>query len=942
MRNSLLLLFSFCFLFLSCFSSNAAFISIENLSFSLELEEVSIEKLSLFGSPFPGKGKVTFFDGEKEFYLKESEVCLQREREAFIYKHSFIEKPSLRATHLVTPKNNYISYKITLNNLSKEEMWIEVGLSLPYSFKRDYSYWDGFQIYSSPDKILSRDDLRGMFPLAAIYQKNGLALGIEPHQLRSYLKVELNPSTHQVFFATRMVIDPEGKDEIEFILFPFENNFGYLDAVQVYYDCFPDIFVATPGIDPRIKKPCASHLYWNFSSHFGKRSGGVNTFELLRKAGAGCDWCYGAASGARQGDYWPSELTKKWLGKFRKVGKTPPTWPNPENWIEEMFFRLEKGRIYNIAPMAYSGFIACEEELAKKYFPEAILVPKDGKVKIWRKSHAFGNQPTLFVYPYRNSFGEKTIKDFEKIAKNWPISGFAFDTGAGRGIRHFGKGTEGSPGKAYEKGKGVYATVGTAIAMVAKEVHSFYRDGLRMGIIVNLDGAQGYYAWLTADSAIYEASPQFHLYGYDPIHVRLWLGKKPVTWWRGWSIPDWKSFSPEELRKSFSALIDYTILYSLYLCGYPPPTYSLGVPKVLHYMPILIDLTDLGWEPAPGFKADKRLWLSRYGKELGSCLVLGNCTLKDIQTEIKLNNSYLGPFSYVLAEYEGEKEITSQIKGKDTIISEDIKARTPLILRTIAGIDKGHNLSFSSKINLTTGEKGFLDIEIISGKNFSGSIYLWLPKGTYPESLLLNGQRCKFFENDNSVVSKIRLSKGKNNLILNLSPEIEIKNMTSLLEFPFIKNKEPNCKILIAKDAATEEEVFASWVSNYFSFYHQYALRSPLKKDIQVGKEKEGYSSFIIIGTPESNPLINKLPEEKKGFIYKEGENLIIAAKDLHSLKETTLLLLEALDKEYAFYGYFTGFSGFYRKIPPSYFKASPDAKALGIEKEGYFPWKKN
>jgi len=935
-------------------------ISTQNLSLSVRPADMALEQVRICGEPIRGVGGVTFYDGKAEIFRAPSNLVFETKTHGLSCRHT-LGDPAVRAAHTVEAREDHIRWRVTLSNASEEERWFEVTIALPCFSLDGSQYWDGFNAYKALDRRIRRDDMAGLFPLSAVYRDNGIAVGIDAHEMRSYLRAELDPASRRVSYSTRMVLGPNGTDSITFVAFGFRNHFGWRDAVQHYYDIFPEIFQPRPDIDPRINGPCIRYLFWSWSragSQTPISATPRNAFELIRRASCfGTDWCYAAACGARVGDWWPSKYTlnwKTWKLDPKTKQKIDVIWDEAmiREYLEERGSRLARGDEYNIAAMAYTIPTFCEEDLARQHFPECIVDPKDPKVRIRYDPWVYRTQNCLRIYAYGNRFGEKTLRDVERTAKEWPwLPGFAFDCGV-PAIPHYGAGARQTPGRAYEKDKGVYALCATAVAKVAEKIHSLTnQSGYRMGVITNLDGSECYQCWFAADAGIYEAPPQHHLYGYDPIHVRLWLGKKPLTWWKYYVLPNLASLSKEELNQSLQALIDYTLLYSLYLGAYPNPYYVLGVPKMIHYMPILQDLNRLGWEPAPGFTAEKTLWHSRYGKGVGSCIVLGNYQVEPVQTDVVLKNSYLGPITYILAEYEGSPTSCS-LRGAETVLrGRTLQSGEALILRAVAGI-RGDTtgMSAASRIRLTEGEPGSLQIDINSAQDARRDLVFWRPPGYFPTEVVLNGQRIDFQETQEGICCQAPLRKGTNRFHVQLAPEIVVENKAALLDYPFFEEEQPNCEILLGSNATHQEELMAVWIWNYFRFFDYIHGNSRLKGNIPVRKgEKAGATRCIILGTPKTNPLLARtLPPRVKGKVALENGDIIIVADSLASLKATVLMLLKTLDQKYVFYGYFVGVApavgGAAARGPrapgANPFKPWPGSEEMGIaETGGYVPW---
>ena len=901
-------------------------VSVQNLTLTPD-GRTGAFSIGFFGKSLQGRAECRVMDGKTGVLLAPTGVKRMQDKSREVFAQRFAGDGYLSATHSVYAERGCIFWQATVANSGKDERWLEVTLNLPFRLSGEWQFWNGFDTKPAP-KEASRSDLKGMFPLSAVYgNKTGLAVGIDAYQIRSYLRGGVRGNT--LSYTTRMVLDPGGRDSITFVIFPFKDNFGYLDAVQHYYDTFPDVFRPSPGTDPRINLACAHYLYWYWC---GKDD--FNTFDLMRRAGAGNDWCYGATSGIRVGDWWPSEYTKEWSAAH------PIKTPQPKDYIgrllagddrdmTERLYRLGRGGEYNILPLAYTIPTCPEETMIQKYFPESALNPKDPNVIVRYEPWVYRNQNSRVVYPYGNSFGDKTKKDLERIMDEWDVAGFTLDCGVPVDP-HFGKGAEVSPGKAWETGKGVYSNLGVGLVQVTDLIHSRVKNGHRLSTLINLDGAQGYYLWHAADAGIYEQAPQVHLYGFDPIHLKLMLGKKALTWWYGYNIPGVESLSKDQLDTSCRALVDYTLLYSLKMGAYPNPCFVLGVPKMISYMPVIRDLViNQGWEAAPGFTADANLWHTRYGKGPGACLVLGNATLQDIVTDITVLNSYLGGGGNIFAEYFGEK-VFSSLKPDSTVIRQKVAARNPVLLRSVCAIDRANGLNAAASLSMPIGRPGEVRISIDSPDARSINASLWLPEDRILGGLTANGKDTASSVKDGRVEARMVLLKGKNELVLTLNPKIEIQDKARVLDFSFFESDQPNARILLGQNPSKDERDCAVWLNNYFDTYFRYAKQKRLRSLMLVRENTKALGSDIVLSIADKGSM----PQGMDGMVRVVNGNLEICASSAPMLKETVLTLLSVLDEKYVCYGYFGAV------LHPSFliYGGGPYAKKLGIP-NGYLPY---
>jgi hypothetical protein len=186
----------------------------------------------------------------------------------------------------LTSHSAHLSLILTFDNRGEEQRWLEAGVNLDLAMGADWEFWDGLNTVSgAPALAHMRDTLPGVFPAAAVYTPQaGVALGIEPMQLLSYLRssVTSDDGRHARFeYATRIVVDPGTSEQVEFVVTAFEGNYGHFGVLQRYVDAFPDAFSSRPGADPRVSLTGAQYRAWS-----------VNNPEMCRRSYSGWEWAY--------------------------------------------------------------------------------------------------------------------------------------------------------------------------------------------------------------------------------------------------------------------------------------------------------------------------------------------------------------------------------------------------------------------------------------------------------------------------------------------------------------------------------------------------------------------------------------------------------------------------------------------------------------------------
>jgi len=881
-------------------------ISNSSTSFCINKENGGFHHLKVLGNVISGKGGIYFIDGKTGAAIKEGKAHdFKTENNALIFRWGPEISSELEVLNRIEVFPSYISYKIKLSNKSSSQKWLQARVEFMFSAKKDFSYWDGHTDHKVVTKSIARDSIRGTFPLACIYDQFGLAIGIEPHQILSFLEsgVEKGEKNKAFYYGTKIVIDPKDEETIEFIIYGFLPRYGWKDAVQIYYDSFPDIFSPLPDIDPRINGisagcPIAKDIPQKFYAR-----------DLIRKLRGKWQWAYGWI--ARGGDLaMTKELTENWY-----VSKKGALWKDIGfegcHTVEEFKQRRKKRakalRELGLCPMAHLVY-SCEEELAKERYSDSFYEgPGIKRLDPW----VHNNQAHRVMYAYGNSYGKVFLSDLEKLIEQFDIGGIAADMG-GSDTKHYGGGVNNSPGRAFDD-KGVYVTMETCLAKIFDKIHSLKKGSYRMGVVKNSDGTSTYMSIFRTDAAIYEHPPYYNLYGEDPMHLRLLLGRKTLNWWFKYLLEkfvDWRALSKEDLLDAYRGARDYVLLYCLYTGSVATPFFSSGVPRIIKYLPIMEELALTGWEPVPAMKADARLWLARYGKGVGSFLTLGNPTFTDIRTKVKIDNIYLGEMDYAFMGYGG-KRVISLIKEGETHTELEIKARSPVVLRTILGIRNGKGLRVEAKGKFPLGKEGNIRIEIDSPRSCSTLMRAWVPKKTTLTSIKLNGKPLSYQKNTGGIEFEAGLKSGENKIEINFQPKIRVlTSYEKIKDYPFLNEAgEPNCCVMVG-DASKKEMRIINFIVDYF--YKMDLPNPPIRNPLPIIREvPAGYKgNLIIVGTPESNSLIKQFFtdfKEVEGIITIDENRLIIGASKLSTLKEVIFALLEILDEKYPHFGHFGG-----------------------------------
>lgn len=839
------------------------------------------------------------------------------------------ELPDVKFQVQFLPQPDRVEVEITIQNDGKEQLWLEPLLDVVMKAAK-FEWFDGFKTHDKPGK---REDLTGTLPFAAIYQNGkGLAVGIDPTQLVSHFasNVSVQDGEARLTFSSKMVVDAGAEEKRRFVLFAFPAEFQYLNAVSIYQNWFPQVFKMTEGLHPNIAGPGFRNLFWRSQHDIYPASKEKNYFpqiiEALRWAGTGWDWCY-AGFGYRPGDWLcTEEWTGDWIVNDKGNGEIPLRKflnKSAAEYLQLHFDAYERMNALHVAPMMYVIPSYCEQELAKSRFADSIYYNAQGQPSVTGPPWVVRFDRSTVMYPYGNSFGDYTQDAMKKIVERSNIRGFAFDCIDKANLQYIGPGTERSPGRAYDKERGVYVNQEIAHAMFGREVHELSRDGYVMGLTGNNRGSSGsYLSFSVMDAGIIEHSP------WDqrplPFTMRLLMGKKPLTYWHGYqNVPGADKLSGEQLIKTLSTLADFTVLQSLHLGLYPSIAAVIGSPKLIYYSRIFNDLfQNYGWEPVPAVHGAEALWLSRYGSGTGGVLVAGNATPREISEPLEVVASYFDAASVAFVDYEGKQAVTNKIEGGHT--------RLPISLQQGEAAIRAAGLHWEQPVTATVEGKR----EKSAGEFIRDTWKIELPEasaqplfvaalpGHTLKSILVDGKPCEFRQEDDIAKFQPNFAKGENMMQIVYVPDVFISNKAALTKIKLLDDgKKPHFTIVLAEDTP-ELRYQALRIQSLFS---EMDIDKPLAPIPVVVKNDEAPKGVtVILGISES---------AAQAGISVSGDAIHITGRNADALEKAVSLLLEEWHPVYGSYGYLLAsneqIQGYLTDLRPGFFQEKTGKKFL-------------
>ena len=818
------------------------------------------------------EGFLSIYDkGRKREIYKWNMINLKKEKERISF--DFREKGNdLIISNLFEKEGEFIIWNLEIKNLEDEKKFIEVKINLPLKEKK-WIFFDGRYEHKNIKNDIIRDEVNSTFPLSCVYDENyGIAIGITPEQYLSHLSSRFT-SDNIFCYSTKIVIYPEKKEKIRFILLTFPSEFGYRYAIQKYYDTYPSFFSVHPEIDKKISG--IESMSFPYTYYYPGMSN-----EILRRIKAGPCWCYGPWK--REGDWYCNEELWDYKPVNEERAKRHYQWQVSASkfreWRKEKFLQLIP---YDIGGYFYI-WNGCETQLAEEKFKESIISEKPSLM-------TYHYETAHWMFSYGGKFGEFYQEGIKKVVEEIDgLSGFAIDSSGGMGNRkYYGKIIEEIDlPKSWDE-KGPYLLEGVALAKNFEFIHSLKtKDGkYKCGVWINPAGEhpmpymmvfradRGMVEWRWINTYEKEKRELLDIY-------RLLMGRKPIgihTTLRRDILENinWRQFSKEEIIEAYRGLWKHLIIAFLYYGILPSPDLIRGIPEMFELLPLLIEISEKGWEPLTAAKGPENILISRFGKDI-KYFTFGNSTRENIKGEVKIMGKYFENFSPILTNW-WEYEFESEIKNENTIFNIELLPREFMILRSLIGY-RGDGIKIKTR-EIKKADNIEIDIKFLKTYGDKHKFIIHSPDGYFLPSLKLNGKGINLKDKE----IEIKIKEGDNLIIKFLSEKIKTEEK-KILEFPY----EESVVIISSED----EKLFANWISEYFKFWYKYGVGQP--KDVLIPiKTKEELDKYKII--------LRKGDSEVKI----EDKNLIISGKDTDDLKTNVKKLLEILDKKYRYYGKF-------------------------------------
>lgn len=835
---------------------------------------------------FLQSARLRVYDGKNKSEITLTPTTIITQKESLLITYN--QQSPLSIQLEFKPVGHCIVWQVTCKNGGNSQLWLEVGPELQIKSADKLTVFDGWDDYVNPQRILPPAEQefpngKIVFPVAAAWNDRvSVGVGIEPSQLVSYFGNSYKPQGARggtLGCTVRIVVDAGKEQSVSFMTCVAPGEWGKYEIFETYYDSFPQWFVSYPGVDSRVSLGDSNQNAWP------RRPGDTQepwTQEISRRTFCGWSWCYSPFR--RTGDI--TCRPDLWDYKFLYKPKNQYALPREQflKWRKESFEFVKKS---GLADLFYVDVVWCEDALAHRYYPDSVIKGPDASVLPGATS---GCDLEINVFPLNTSFGRQYEKDTREVVKEINPSGIALDC-AGNTWRYIGPVLPTLPARAWDDQVGVYCGVEVGVAKYMDFVHSLKRkDGTPLAMYPNVESGGPYAVFFRADATMLEGTP----WAIERTHadrMRWKLGHKTLVWHAHYRLGELLDEStiktPEQYKTILRGLGDFTLLQSLRLGAIPNSWMVSGNPKLMKWMPAMVECALTGWQPVPAARAPQPLWTSRYGKGLKTLIAIAHETASPVSGKIAVENSRLASGALLFTQYDGAA-LENDIVNGETLLPLSVPVRMPILVRaqleilSPAAVTKG-DVSEDMKISHGTLHA------VLCGKGGT-KVYARVPEGMRVAAVTWNGEGLKFTAEAGRVEFDIN-NTGRGTLEVQYRSTLFDLADSELLDYPFVMKAKPACTIIIPKNATEPEKLAAYRLQEYFRFWYGYVVQPNADVLIPIVESDSAVSGRTV--------NVRVVPGLAAGRITRKGDTLCVEAPDAKQLEAAMLEMLRALDRKY-------------------------------------------
>ncbi|MEX0777952.1 MAG: hypothetical protein WD042_19795 [Phycisphaeraceae bacterium] len=794
----------------------------------------------------------------------------------------------VKATARVEDLSQLKRIVVEVANTGGETRFVGVRLKLTVALAGPVKFWDGLDHHADVARGVQRTDINAVFPLACLYSDTaGVAVGIDANELYSWLGRKAGPQ--ELAYETRIVLKPGKQARLHFVAVAFESQWGYREALDLYYTTYPSVFFPHPEIDPRLWKGINSGDKATKAWHEGRYP------ERFRRARATSSWTY--ASYRRGGDiygrpeYWEYLSTKDQVAwqAHHLHGKTDL----------EAFKALRKqwydtSRQANVAQQFYMVNYS-ERQLAQEVYPDSIIKPLALFQSLPQAETA------IQMFPW-GKFGQQVREDMKLLAQEINVAGWAHDTAYGR-LKYRGPLIWDFDHIAFDE-EGPYVCTGVPVSLMIRHMHTLPVLGGRYKAGCEINAMDYYGANFAADHSMIEASHGWVVpYNEkDPYRqIGILAGQTPLDLHNSirqdktGALINWWEYSPQQIELYYRIAFEYQVQYMLLHGAKPSPSYLWGVPKMLAITDMLIDLTTRGKYAVPAVNVPQDLLTSRYGQGLRSVVVVMNPQAQTVKGAATYRGKDLSGRAPIFCEYGGGP-ITLEVWGHDSKAELDLKARRYLALDMIADLDTDrpgrvtgsgtyskHAIALRIRNDAHEAIEGTWRFPRIEG-------YRWISASAAGKALPAQAS-------DGAMMLKASLAPGAT-LQATYTSTVFLSPDTQVREFPFERDGVAQSVMVLPANADADLRQAADWISGYFAFWYEFgpAQNKGVNISVAAAPTPGGANAAAIVFEVSQAPSVSV------------KDNLLrFTSPDSYTLSQLVWETLYLLDKKYPLYSTFHG-----------------------------------
>lgn len=827
----------------------------------------------------------------------------------------------LELTHRLRHEGSLAVWEVEITNVSEQQRWLEPGITLQAVEGIDEaSVWLGGQDHltlGGIDEPIQDDRARGRLLLATLnYANDGVLIGLHPGDLFSYTVTEaLPPNTRpapRLRHAVRTVLEPGSTTKVNFVLGSYDARFGgYLGAVQAYHDAFSEYFEPHRDAHPG---------FWEVSAHYWMhRIRMNNTLEKMRRTHAAWDWVY--APFKRTGDEWGHEA----YWDYEPMNRPPDPVSDGRMFAEEPFdignidreeflerrqqYFDEWGPLFGLYWYTPAGAWV-EYQLAHEQYADALT--EDPDYRYDKSGWVTGYDREVKVLPWYTSYEKVLREDYQRIVETYNISGIAMDVARG-GPRYRGPAVRRDlPERAYDD-EGPFIDQGVAVARFIDFLHTLPVRHLphRVLAVVGNPEAGGHTFSVSArmDAGMYEGQPYHRHKDAIPV-IRYTLGRKPMTWWKGWTyreiVPDWEFRDREHFVRTMNQLVDYVLFQSYKWAALPTANYQWGVDRLREQLPVLQETIRAGWQAQfpVEYEFDGVLYTARYGKDLATRLFWGNPYDEHRAMQASVHNSYLGDGAFVFANRIHQNQtLRNEISNGRTALQFRGISREPILHRAVAAFEEDDvDASVEAEMTDTFNER-----TIQMAIDFAEPVETVVRVAEHNDMALaaveLDGQPVDFRATDDGYQLAQLQWEDQHELTLTYESTLLDLNEDHLQGFSFLDDDaHPNFAIVVDAPTDSHAHRLPERVQQFFNLYVQEVLEHGGREIPVIDSADAGNTEGTLVLSLHENG------EAEGGRIHMPDRDTIsVEGSSFEQLDHALLTLLDNLESRFEYHPGFIG-----------------------------------